>query len=45
MADQGGKDETIAQGIYRKFRALQEKRDRRIDGMMSRGQERQPKGE
>ena len=29
----------------RKFRALQEKRDRRIDGMISRGQERQPKGE
>ena len=29
----------------RKFRALQEKRDRRIDGMMRRGQEGQPKGE
>ena len=28
-----------------KFRALQEKRDRRIDGMMNRGQEGQPKGE
>jgi len=28
-----------------KFRALQEKRDRRIDGMMRRGQEGQPKGE
>jgi len=28
-----------------KFRALQEKRDRRIDGMMPRGQEGQPKGE
>jgi len=29
----------------RKFRALQEKRDRRIDGMMNRGQEGPPKGE
>lgn len=29
----------------RKFRALQEKRDRRIDGMMNRGQEGQSKGE
>ena len=29
----------------RKFRALQEKRDRRIDGMMTRGQEGPPKGE
>lgn len=29
----------------RKFRVLQEKRDRRIDGMMNRGQEGQPKGE
>jgi protein CpxP len=28
-----------------KFRALQEKRDRRIDGMMKRGMEGQPKGE
>ena len=28
-----------------KFRALQEKRDRRIDGMMNRGQEGQSKGE
>ena len=28
-----------------KFQALQEKRDRRIDGMMKRGQEGQPKGE
>jgi protein CpxP len=28
-----------------KFRALQEKRDRRIDGMMKRGQEGPPKGE
>ncbi len=28
-----------------KFRALQEKRDRRIDGMMHRGKEGQPKGE
>jgi len=29
----------------RKFRALQEKRDRRIDGRMNRGQEGPPKGE
>jgi len=28
-----------------KFRTLQEKRDRRIDGMMKRGQEGEPKGE
>jgi len=28
-----------------KFRAMQERRDRRIDGMMNRGQEGQPKGE